>query len=478
MSARSELLDDLTSHIRSGQPISFCKDGDGEQAAMANAVGENCDGSRYSPELGRKLRAAFSFFDSIPEVRVVYFCNQEEYQVLLHAPPDPATGDIQQTVNFWRAVRASNHRKVFVGPERLAPVVPLLRCDAHVIVPLGNAFDSYDDILRRMIVESLPGAIFIFSSGMTAKPLAADIIRHLGGDVSCMDSGSAWDAMFFTSTRDGALLPEVARGLYADLLRVHSIVCTKNRALQLDALLKSMKVYAPQFWPPTLFWMATNDDDARAYQALFADYPECPLVDQARATFSGDLLSKCLATDADYAALFCDDDVFFRPAPFCAPHPGTAFSLRFGEGVGDGCSPEFVAAACAALPPVAPGTAPAPPGPGPELRGYSMDGNVHPINELRAAIASLGYFPDPSNLEARLNTECKPIQELHGAQNCMLSIPHNLVQDVFPNNPNMGFSPADLTRRYLAGERIDLDAMDFSNVIDAHQFLPYVFKRV
>ena len=107
-----------------------------------------------------------------------------------------------------------------------------------------------------------------------------------------------------------------------------------------------------------------------------------------------------------------------------------------------------------------------------------MDGNVHPINELRAAIAQLGYFPDPSNLEARLNTECKPIQELHGAQNCMLSIPHNLVQDVFPNNPNMGFSPADLTRRYLAGERIDLDAMDFSNVIDAHQFLPYVFKRV
>jgi hypothetical protein len=248
--------------------------------------------------------------------------------------------------------------------------------------------------------------------------------------------------------------------------------------MQLDALLKSMKVYAPQFWPPTLFWMAANDDDARAYQTLFTDYPECPLVPQVRATFSQDLLQKCLATDADYAALFCDDDVFFRPAPFCAPHPGTTFSLRFGEGVGDGCSPEFVAAALAGMPPVAPGTAPPPPGPGPELRGYSMDGNVHPINELRAAIASLGYFPDPSNLEARLNTECKPIQELHGAQNCMLSIPHNLVQDVFPNNPNMGFSPADLTRRYLAGERIDLDAMDFSNVIDAHQFLPYVFKRV
>jgi hypothetical protein len=107
-----------------------------------------------------------------------------------------------------------------------------------------------------------------------------------------------------------------------------------------------------------------------------------------------------------------------------------------------------------------------------------MDGNVHPINELRAAIAQLGYFPDPSNLEARLNTECRPVQEIHGAQNCMLSIPNNLVQDVFPNNPNMHADPALLTRRYLDGERIDLDAMDFSNVIDAHQFLKYEFRTL
>jgi hypothetical protein len=34
-----------------------------------------------------------------------------------------------------------------------------------------------------------------------------------------------------------------------------------------------------------------------------------------------------------------------------------------------------------------------------------------------------------------------------------------------------------LNERFLAGERIAMEAMDFSNVIGSHQEIPYVFAK-
>src|ERR1017187_6989292 len=125
---------------------------------MNGRVCGNCDQHPYSPELGKKLRAAFAFFDTIPEVHVVYFCNQECYQVLLHVPNAEEDANIQGTVRFWKTVRESKHRKVFVGPERLVPAAKLLRADSYVVIPLVNAFGAYDETLRRIITEDAPGA--------------------------------------------------------------------------------------------------------------------------------------------------------------------------------------------------------------------------------------------------------------------------------------------------------------------------------
>jgi hypothetical protein len=186
-------------------------------------------------------------------------------------------------------------------------------------------------------------------------------------------------------------------------------------------------------------------------------------------------LLRCLETDRKYAAFFCDDDVFFGIAPEIKVAPGECFSLRFGDGVGDGCSPDFVAAAIAAMPPMLPGTQLVPAGAGPQSRGYALAGNVHLAEELRGQVALVSAH-EPNSLEVDLNTKRELVTEKHGPKNCVLSIPHNLVQDVF-NNPNMGGSAAELNQRYLAGERIDLDAMDFSHVIDAHQFIQYVFRK-
>ena len=40
-----------------------------------------------------------------------------------------------------------------------------------------------------------------------------------------------------------------------------------------------------------------------------------------------------------------------------------------------------------------------------------------------------------------------------------------------------GGSAEELNARYLAGERLDLDAMDFSNVTAWHQEIPYIWRQ-
>ena len=57
----------------------------------------------------------------------------------------------------------------------------------------------------------------------------------------------------------------------------------------------------------------------------------------------------------------------------------------------------------------------------------------------------------------------------------MVTIPANVVQHEYANRSGGG-SPEELNTRYLAGERLDLDTMDFSNVTAWHQEIPFAWK--
>ena len=59
---------------------------------------------------------------------------------------------------------------------------------------------------------------------------------------------------------------------------------------------------------------------------------------------------------------------------------------------------------------------------------------------------------------------------------CLVGIPVNRVQHDVPNRAGEKFpyGPDALNARYLRGERIDLDALDFSDIRGAHQELELV----
>ncbi len=65
------------------------------------------------------------------------------------------------------------------------------------------------------------------------------------------------------------------------------------------------------------------------------------------------------------------------------------------------------------------------------------------------------------------------------SQSCLVSIPVNIVRTTYKNRAGAApeMSPEALNARFLAGERIDLDAMDFRAVRGAHQEIPLVFER-
>jgi hypothetical protein len=64
-------------------------------------------------------------------------------------------------------------------------------------------------------------------------------------------------------------------------------------------------------------------------------------------------------------------------------------------------------------------------------------------------------------------------------QSCLVSIPANIVTPTYRNRvgENSDWSAESLNRCFLAGERIDLYAMDFSSVRGAHQEIPLAFVR-
>ncbi len=210
----------LADCVRKNLPVSFTKIGDGEQACLAGAQGENCDHHPYSAPLQWKLRMAFSHLEKMALdrrsgrtiVNLVPFADQPYFNCLLHRNDT----NLDAVKAFWGAVRESEHKKVFVGPERLSQAARMLRAE-HVIVPLVNAFAEYQSIRKRLMERIKPGVIFVFSAGPPAKCLIAELLAACP-DVSCLDGGSCWDPLFVGQTRSEQLPTDLLQMEYREWL--------------------------------------------------------------------------------------------------------------------------------------------------------------------------------------------------------------------------------------------------------------------
>jgi hypothetical protein len=110
----------------------------------------------------------------------------------------------------------------------------------------------------------------------------------------------------------------------------------------------------------------------------------------------------------------------------------------------------------------------------------SLDGHIFRTDLLLPILTPLEYTT-PNELEEILHSRrhLVPPLMLSFDRSCVVSIPANVVTSTHRNRTgeNPDWSAGALNSRLLAGDRIDLAAMDFTSVTGSHQEVPLVLQR-
>jgi hypothetical protein len=235
------------------------------------------------------------------------------------------------------------------------------------------------------------------------------------------------------------------------------MIFSKDRPMQLDALLRSVRRYAPELLGPLhVIYTQTGVDFATGYAQCQVDHPYCHWHYESGAT-QFELRVRRLLADMQTVCFLVDDDLFYRdaPNPLLAARLPLPFSFRLERGWWHWPSYDPYSD-----------------------QGYplALDGHIYDVGTL---LTLLDFeFANPTQFEAGLDgnrAQFEP-QSIYGYR-CLVGIPANRVS-ASSNMPTTGGpSAAELNALYLDGKRIDLDETFAGvRVTAAHQDIPYVIR--
>lgn len=244
---------------------------------------------------------------------------------------------------------------------------------------------------------------------------------------------------------------------------INAIIFSKNRASQLLLLLESIDRHASSLFKISVLYKSTNDRFKDGYEIVKSKYPSVNWVEESN-DFRSDLMS--LFDESKYTCFFTDDDVFYQDVSddmlnrmgddvFC-------FSMRLGKNTkrcytmnannvlivdreGDGYiywdwTKHYL-----------------------DL-GYplSVDGHIFRTNEIRKMINKI-QFHNPNTLEGNLQMfESLPREKMCAYETSRLvGVPNSPSNEEYLNN------------KLLSGINIDINKMDFINIIGCHQEIEY-----
>jgi len=219
-------LHQLKEKIERNENFSFVKMGDGEIMAMFGVKGENCDGQKYSLELKEALKNAYKRISKVKNAVITKWKlgMENERKILENELGIECEADHNLLLNrvgelsvyhynFWRAIKNSKRKKIFVGPIKLKGVLNFLDIDDFIEIPETNAFDF------KPKIETEDNAIVLFSAGLASKVWIGEIISE---NITCLDCGSAFDPLFVGQTRTNQVPQAELMNFYKDLLLFNS----------------------------------------------------------------------------------------------------------------------------------------------------------------------------------------------------------------------------------------------------------------
>jgi hypothetical protein len=249
--------------------------------------------------------------------------------------------------------------------------------------------------------------------------------------------------------------------------------------MQLDACLKSIQRFAPYSGSVVVLYTTSSRDFADAYRTLaaatFAEFVE------QSGDFQRDVF-RLVEAESELTVFHTDDDVFFR-SPSAVPIP-TDETACFTFRLGSNTTYSYPIGRSQVVPKLIDSD---------DVVawdwtraehdfGYplSLDGHVLRTRLLIRLLRRI-RFGNPNELEEELALQryLAPRWMMSFRESCLVSIPVNVVSSTHANRAGRDpkLSPEALNARFLAGERIALEAMDFGSVRGAHQEIPLAFER-
>jgi hypothetical protein len=243
---------------------------------------------------------------------------------------------------------------------------------------------------------------------------------------------------------------------------IHVIIFSRNRACQLDALLRSLRGRFRIPHQASVLWKADPGLHGRAYARIKQEYQQVNWLEEVN--FRKDLLT--LLRRKTPLVMFCTDDGLFHDRVVDIPWPENwdqvaAYSLRLGEN----CRYSHPANEHYQLPS--------------RWRGagamvwdwtqsqsdfrypFSLDAHIFPTTRIRKMLTSL-IFNNPNTLEDAGGRDPSFLRRkwmVGPLCSKYVSVPINRVNETHANRAGSGFKekPEELAQRYLAGHRIHLE---------------------
>jgi len=195
--------------LKTNEPFSFSRWGDGEWNAIFGKNGQNCDGHKYFEDMGARLSA---IVQSSPE----YYLGMQNLAMTLRGPAiDAFNQDLgiewidadcfhKASIKgyfetFFEAIK--DREVILVAPARLQTIESNIKYSAFVEIPLEDCWKEKKAAVHSIASVLDPGDIVLFCAGMPTNVMIDELYQEHGKECTLLDMGSVFDPYCGFATR-------------------------------------------------------------------------------------------------------------------------------------------------------------------------------------------------------------------------------------------------------------------------------------